>query len=259
MSLPPRRINLSVLSAGTLSKARAADLIRLSGSQGEGVAGKEKRQPRRAADARTRARPRVNSSTNLLNVIAAPVPQSESTLNLARFYRTAGARYADKAVFPRRRLRIPAYSVSDREQTASGPRAIFFCFSFSFFSFFHDLPPFCFRKQPRRAIYALKRRDAERKNKMPLMRLMNVHTGNAPSMDDSIALLSLSLSLFSRTRRAFNERVRQTGKCRFLLHVVAVVDSLASQSKRCRDTMQDAGEDAGVSLDSEKEEIGERN
>jgi len=83
------RINLSALSAGTLSKvrrkappARSANLIWLSSPKEK----RGKRQPWRAADASAGGNARVNFSANLLNVIAAPVSQSESTPNLARFY-----------------------------------------------------------------------------------------------------------------------------------------------------------------------------
>lgn len=85
-----QRINLSALSASALSKvrqkrpaARSANLIWLSSPKKK----RGKRQPWRAADASSgRGNVRVNFSANLLNVIAAPVPQSESTPNLARFY-----------------------------------------------------------------------------------------------------------------------------------------------------------------------------
>lgn len=175
--------------------ARSANLIWLSSPKEK----RGKRQPWHAADASSgRGNVRVNFSANLLNVIAASVPQSESTPNLARFY--DGNPIRRQSWFPAAPLAYIPHSVSDREQTTSG--------LLSFFLFFNlrHRPFYCANTAQRRAIYARKRHEEK-----TLMRLMNMweRTCYTP-MDDLIILGVMFVTLLTSS-----PCIRRTRGCWF--------------------------------------------
>lgn len=177
-------------------KAHSANLIWLSSPKEK----RGKRQPWGAADASSgRGNVRVNFSANLLNVIAAPVPQSESTPNLARFY--DGNPIRRQSWFPAAPL---AYTTAFCKRS----RANNLWSSLFFFNLRHR--PFYFANNAqRRAIYAHKRHEEE-----TLMRLMNMweRTCYTPMNDDFIIPV-----VHTYDRHAFNIIAMHAAHARVLI------------------------------------------